>query len=59
LALLLIVIVIQKSNSVRSIQRGAAPRDGRKTNIAEDPLLLLIVSSHAATTDTSRCGLGV
>src|SRR5205807_1696070 len=28
-------------------------------DIAEHPVLLLIVSSHAATTNTSRCGLGV
>src|SRR5207248_9344155 len=30
-----------------------------RLNIAEHPVLLLIVSSHAATTNTSRCGLGV
>src|SRR5438094_10003161 len=29
------------------------------SDIAEHPVLLLIVSSHAATTNTSRCGLGV
>ena len=28
-------------------------------SIAEHPILLLIVSSHAATTNTSPCGLGV
>src|SRR5207248_6648348 len=30
-----------------------------RLDIAEHPVLLLIVSSHAATTNTSRCGLGV